>query len=700
MINNLLNTLAKADKTSVDALRRAVQDGTVPAYIGVPMIAEKVKRAKEAQAGGNKTKKPPVAQQVMQEADQLEAGAQPQIPPEMLAQMQGQQPQQAPQGIDMAQSNLPPQGMAGGGIVAFANRGLVDGEEDDSDDPEEEEYNDQIRQQAHKAMMIEEQAGLEAMISDMADNPEQYGQGIRAGKAGREGYGINPETKGGMGLLDKVMHLESRGRDFDKEGRILTSPKGAKGKMQTMDATVRDPGFGVMPARDNSLEERNRVGRDYIYALKDYYKGNEKLAAIAYNMGPGATDKWLASGADINKLPGETRKYQSHFATGGEVKHYDGREESLVEDRPEFGTEAYNKKYGAPGSLKRVVRGIGEYYQSPSSMEGVKRNVENTLNAVGPLGAMEKIAAKPVLGVIPMSNLDKSLGVGRMALRGNALDTAYRASNMGDVPEAISNWYSGTGPKAASAAQTTAPQGTGPLGLTQGESVVSAPAPQAKPSADKNIIPTQDQTTSQKSTEDSFFDKMLKAQEMREAGLKSEKTFDNYMALLQAGLGMMAGTSPYTAANIGQGGSAGIAYLANARKAQGQNERAAARNMMDLYSAQELAKNRQFGNQLAKERLGVSQQEANTREGMLANTIANQQRDDYQAAKNALTKEFGFNMMTYNALKQKAGSGEKLSDKERASYESLDKAYKDIDARARQQVYGGRAANSGVIRLD
>jgi len=45
---------------------------------------------------------------------------------------------------------------------------------------------------------------------------------------------------------------------------------------------------------------------------------------IAYNMGPGATDKWLASGADPRRLPKETQGYISgvNLAKGGEVKHY------------------------------------------------------------------------------------------------------------------------------------------------------------------------------------------------------------------------------------------------------------------------------------------------------------------------------------------------------------------------------------------
>jgi hypothetical protein len=45
---------------------------------------------------------------------------------------------------------------------------------------------------------------------------------------------------------------------------------------------------------------------------------------IAYNMGPGATDKWLASGADPRRLPKETQGYIRgvNLAEGGEVKRF------------------------------------------------------------------------------------------------------------------------------------------------------------------------------------------------------------------------------------------------------------------------------------------------------------------------------------------------------------------------------------------
>jgi hypothetical protein len=88
----------------------------------------------------------------------------------------------------------------------------------------------------------------------------------------------------------------------------LVSPKGAMGVMQVMPNTNRDPGFGVTPARDNSQAELKRVGEDYYAAMQKKY-GNDTLAAIAYNMGPGAADTWIKKGGEFSALPKETQNY-------------------------------------------------------------------------------------------------------------------------------------------------------------------------------------------------------------------------------------------------------------------------------------------------------------------------------------------------------------------------------------------------------
>ena len=103
-------------------------------------------------------------------------------------------------------------------------------------------------------------------------------------------------------LANAVMMVESGGR------ADAVSPKGAVGKMQTMPGTLADPGYGVKPAKDNSPAEQERVGREYLQAMLRKY-GNLEHALMAYNWGPGNVDKWLASGANPNAVPQETRDY-------------------------------------------------------------------------------------------------------------------------------------------------------------------------------------------------------------------------------------------------------------------------------------------------------------------------------------------------------------------------------------------------------
>lgn len=95
-------------------------------------------------------------------------------------------------------------------------------------------------------------------------------------------------------LLRLVAQAESGNRDYDAAGRVVTSPVGAKGRMQVMDATNRDPGYGVAPARDDSLEERARVGQDYLAAMVSHYGGDVRKGLAAYNAGPGNVDRALA----------------------------------------------------------------------------------------------------------------------------------------------------------------------------------------------------------------------------------------------------------------------------------------------------------------------------------------------------------------------------------------------------------------------
>jgi hypothetical protein len=264
---------------------------------------------------------PTVMEQLMAKNAQAEQPQMPEQAPQMPPQMQQPMPQQMPQEMSqdmgVAQLPIPERQYAGGGIIAFADGGLSDYEDDDYEDSlEEADYNSMIE----RAMNAGEDDYTPTFETRQAKgSPQTFansGVGIAAGRPQQDG---DIRSR----LLSTIMNKESGGNRYDKQGNLLTSPKGAEGEMQVMRYTARDPGFGVKPAQNNSPDELKRVGDDYAMAMYNRYK-DPKLAMIAYNMGPGATDKWLASGADPRRLPRETQGYISgvNLAQGGEVKHY------------------------------------------------------------------------------------------------------------------------------------------------------------------------------------------------------------------------------------------------------------------------------------------------------------------------------------------------------------------------------------------
>jgi hypothetical protein len=269
------------------------------------MIDQAAKQKALAQSGGGQL--PSVMEQNMMKIAQSENPAPPQQMQQQMMPQQLAQAQQLPEDVGIAQNPVPPMQMAGGGIIAFDEGGDVDV------DPEDD-YQDLIDQASQDATNDE----IFGIIAAME------GSGERSGNAG---VGIRAERGSGEGMVDRlraeIMAKESGGKRYDKNGNLLTSSKGALGEMQVMPATARDPGFGIKAARNNNPDELRRVGDEYASILLNRYQ-DPKLAMIAYNMGPGATDKWLASGADIRKLPKETQGYIRgvNLAEGGEVKHY------------------------------------------------------------------------------------------------------------------------------------------------------------------------------------------------------------------------------------------------------------------------------------------------------------------------------------------------------------------------------------------
>lgn len=113
-------------------------------------------------------------------------------------------------------------------------------------------------------------------------------------------------------ILPRVLHRESAG-DPD-----AVSPAGAEGLMQVMPKTQDAPGYGVAPAKDESVAENVRVGSQYLAALYRNYGNDMTLALMAYNWGPDNVNAWLQGGKKI-AVPQETKDYVRAI-TGADIQ--------------------------------------------------------------------------------------------------------------------------------------------------------------------------------------------------------------------------------------------------------------------------------------------------------------------------------------------------------------------------------------------
>ena len=139
---------------------------------------------------------------------------------------------------------------------------------------------------------------------------------------------VNPDD-----TYKRMIQAESGGRQFNAQGGVLTSPKGAMGVGQVMPATAMQPGYGVtnifdlaeqrgvaVPSRDTAgaqqllgNEQLNReFGQNYYNAMNQRFPQDPNAAVAAYNAGPGRVGQNMqANAGQLNtaQLPNETQAY-------------------------------------------------------------------------------------------------------------------------------------------------------------------------------------------------------------------------------------------------------------------------------------------------------------------------------------------------------------------------------------------------------
>jgi hypothetical protein len=593
MIGSLMSRMADAEKLSIPQLNEAVKNGTIPAYVGVPLIQEKMKAEQAAKAMVAQTQaQPPLARQVMEQADMMS-------------------------GLEKLQSNLPEEGYAGGGIVAFAEggeaqptqpamsiappkgytfdqtsgqydpinqggdilsilrgesgpiarlkeimqsgRGYAEGGVTTPDEDEDEEKN----------LMSRLMAGITSLkqgVSDRIPSSEAIKQSIvnkmpsSMRSAMYEGpqrgdYVAPPAERRARGghKYENMVAAEAERIGLDpniavhalyKETGNLKNPEsarsraGALGVMQLMPRTAKELGVDPLNPEDNI-----RGGVMYLKKMYDKYQ-DPTLTLAAYNAGPGRVDKALKSGRGIEGLPRETQNYvMARNMAGGGIVAFQNR--GLVE----------------PKGLDDLT---------PEEIEQM---------------------SKPYIGAAKPFTKERTEELQKRALGAAHQRQMEEEDRARFTPETV------VPPTTPTAPPTTAP-------------AAPEPAPYKEPAADQGISDI----------------KNLLKQRMEESG--KQKRIDAYMSLLQAGLGMMGGSSPFAAVNIGQGASTGVAAQMAARKSQVADENAILTGQLGLSRAELYEKMRRdalkqqyekdlAAQKLGRERLGVQQQAQNIRLGDL-----------------------------------------------------------------------------------
>lgn len=554
-----LGTLGKigmADKLSVAQLQQAVKSGSIPAYIGIPLIQEKVKEEQEAKAAmaAQNTPQNSVAEQVMAQATQQEMS-----------------------GLGDLPTNLPEQ-YAAGGIIGYDEGGDVTQEEYDEalEDAEFAKYAQAMinrtpnvekgLRSAPTAMsysQVQGQAPRNARAMDVPTSSHKYADTVLKYA---EQYGVDPK------LALHVLNKETGGM---KNPETAKSKAGALGIMQIMPATAKD--LGIKDPLDP--EQSAEGGVRYLSNLRKMVGDDPRLIAAAYNAGPG----------NVRKHGGvppfaETRKYVEGLAEGGiaSIKRYAGTDGSLVEDTEDPDYVMYNgirTKRSLLDQSKASPWNSDRGMAYPSATEGLGTDLTN--------GTIKSLAAAGDIIRLPFYGIDKMLGTKYMDQTPTPFYDKYvRQAGLDPEPAA----------PAATSTQTIGPGNAGTARRDQiaAENEIAAANPNAyKPqtgSYDKSsgtfTAPKESakpaegeaKTTEKPSPWQELRDMVADSKKRRE----EQKQQDMWLAIMSGGLGALAGQSQYANVNIGQGALHGMQQYGTARREAGKEEAADLKTLANI----------------------------------------------------------------------------------------------------------------------
>jgi len=566
---------AAADKAqTLDQLKaiqndiyKATQSGILRPIEGVPLVQGLTPRIQEAEAAQQQAlmmQYAPQAQGMMPQGIAQGQPAPAPIAPQIMAQAQ------QISGVDRLRSNLPAEeGYAAGGIIAFANGGLGDTEDDSYTEDDREEANLMSLMDMARARIRSGIAAVpRAYEAVKAAVPQSYERTLAEQPATAR---TATTVEGGLsGMLNKAaakhnlpVELLHRiaGSESGGSATAANPRSSAKGIFQFTDATWRGMGgkegeqfnpetntdLGAKFVRQNAEGLKNALGRNPTYGevyashffglqgAKDLLRMdprtpmNQAVSSQVIKANPNLRGKTI--GEVMGGLQSKMGEGIVALAHGGPVKHFDGTNDSLV-------------------------RTFGYSYEPEATTE-FSRDIKQGIDSIKKYGREKLDYLKDKLDYFAPSK-----------------DVPIPATNF--TPQQI----------AQQKLIENEPNPSEPLSMPPTLEGRQDPSTYG---VNNNFMPTTTQQAGQPEVLDPYLQKYMDMLQRRETESIKQKETDKYLALLQASLGMMGGTSPYAMVNIGQGATQGVGALMAANKQRAAEDAATLGGYGKLYTAKQAA---------------------------------------------------------------------------------------------------------------
>jgi soluble lytic murein transglycosylase len=243
------------------------------------------------------------------------------------------------------------------------------------------------------------------------------------------------DTGDGDRAFNILLGTESGGRQFDKTGAVITSPKGAVGIAQVMPDTAPEAAkLAGLPWDEtryrNDADYNKALGKAYFQKQLADFGGDLTKAYAAYNAGPGATKNALKQAEATGQpwtsfLPAETQAYISKnmkaFASGqGQYQRptlADAQQSALAQ----LGESA------SPSLQKQTLDVVEKHYNDQT--KAIKqRQEESTAQAMRYVlengGKWSDIPAT-VRGSVPVDDVDKVMNFAKKISAGDPVSTDW-----------------------------------------------------------------------------------------------------------------------------------------------------------------------------------------------------------------------------------------------------------------------------------